>query len=140
MFFYDFWFGVGFLLFDIFGVVLLWKLSACMYAPRPDGILESERQEFLATRMWIGMGLANQSYDSSLAMMDPEMMCDYPSVMNDFMALQQVMPPTQAMQERPKEIKVQPRFNPSTRGRRSDPNRNFFGTGAGRGRGTKEGS
>lgn len=108
-----------------------------MYAPRPDGLLETERQDFLAARMWIGMGLANQGYDSSLAMMDPEMMCEYP-VMNDFMALQQVMPPTQAMQDRAKDIKVQPRFNPSTRGRRSDPNRNFFGTG--RGRGTKEGT
>ena len=113
-----------------------------MYAPTAEGMLELERQDFLAKRMWIGMGLANQGYDNSMAMMDPELMCEYPNVMNEFMAMQQVMPPTQAMQERPKDMKVPQRFAPTSRpGRRNDQTRNFFGPGgAGRGRGGKDGS
>ena len=119
-----------------------------MYAPTTaEGMLELERQDFLAKRMWIGMGLANQGYDTSMAMMDPEIMChEYgPNVMNDFMAMQhQVgMSPAPGM-DRQKDMKGHgQRYAPTSRpgARRADHARNFFGPGgAGRGRGAKDGT
>ena len=126
-----------------------------MYAPTTaEGMLELERQDFLAKRMWIGMAGMTQpgGYEASMAMLgDPEMMChEYgPNVMNDFMAMQhqvsgQAM--QQGMGDRGKDMKGHhhpQRYAPTARPgtRRADQSRNFYGPGgAGRGRGGKDGT
>lgn len=129
-----------------------------MFPSRPvQPLLEADRREFLAAKMWLSMGVTSEApFDSNVHMMehnDHEFMSDYTNMItNGVMPMQTFIPhpsnvtPQYLQQDRHKQQGQAPehaaihqnssshlRFNtlPSTRGRRSDRS-SYNGRGRGK--------